>query len=190
MFLHLDNLHKQALHGTTNGYKILKTVDSVNTAWRELNYYGKYRVMARIELQMYKDVRVQEEIVRKKFNQALSASDKMVAVVQSFVKSSISLIKGYELCIQAAKKQGLDKIDVDAWHCESSTGVKYYVVPDEDVKTILRADIMAQGIEPMPCIYSMPELCVLMSGDQIAYEFKTKFDAEMITPEQNEAASN
>lgn len=95
--------------------------------------------------------------------------------VQEFVKSAMSLCKGYELVIKTAKERGLHKLDVDFFNLECSNGKEIYVVPTEDMKAVLRMELDNDNL----CIYSMSELSLLLSDDKIAYELKTKFNAQL-----------
>lgn len=173
--LELDDLHSLSISGTPNGTKILKARRTVNESHRELLYYGKFRVMACLPIDLYTKVRKQEDIVRKKYHKALNASKKDVGIVQEFVKSAMSLVKGYELVIKTAKDRGLEKLDVDFFNIEISDGREIFVVPNEDMKDLLRTE---KGTDNL-CIYSMPELCFMLSDDKIAYELKTNFNATL-----------
>jgi len=181
--LHLDHLHRASLAGTSNGYKILKAVDMVNTKHQDLLEYGKFRIMSMISVDLYVNVRKQEEIVFKRFNEALQAHDKQVGIVKKFIESAMSLIKGYELVIKGAKANGLSKLDSDWFNFERSDGKEFYVVPNEDMKKILKMELKKDNL----CIYSMEELAILISDDNIAYEFKSRFDAQVT---KNEATSH
>ena len=173
--LELDNLHRMSLKGTTNGYKIIKAVDLTLLAHAQLLDYGKYRVMSCIPVSLYKKVRTQEDLVHKKFNRALSASKKDLKSVEAFVKSCLSLIKGYELVIATAKSRGLTALDIDFFNFQCSDCREIYVVPTPDMKSLLRKEIKSDNL----CIYTMQELGHLLSNDKIAYQFKTRFDAQL-----------
>ena len=95
----------------------------------------------------------------------------------------MSLIKGYELVIKTAKKNGLSKLDLDAFNFTRSDGKEFYVVPNEDMKKILKMELKKDNL----CIYSMEELAILISDDNIAYEFKSRFDAQVT---KNETTSH
>jgi len=175
MLLELDDFHRLALAGKSNGVKIVKAVDMANTAHQELLEYGKYRIMSCLPIDLYTKVRKQEGIVHTRFHKALRAGDKDMKTVQEFVKSAMSLLKGYELVIKTAKERGLHKLDVDFFNLESSNGKEIYVVPTEDMKAILRMELDNDNL----CIYSMSELSLLLSDDKIAYELKRKFNAQL-----------
>lgn len=173
--LELDNLHRLSLKGTTNGYQIIKAVDLTLLAHQQLLEYGKYRVMSCIPVSLYKKVRTQEDLVDKRFNQALAATKKDLKIVAAFVKSCLSLIKGYELVIKTAKAKGLTALDIDFFNFQCSDGREIYVVPHADMKALLRKEIKSDNL----CIYTMQELGHLLSDDKIAYELKTRFDAQL-----------
>tara|TARA_R100000742_G_C4259034_1_gene76879 strand:+ start:317 stop:877 length:561 start_codon:yes stop_codon:yes gene_type:complete len=173
--LDLPDLHRLGLKGTTNGYKILKAVDLVNTAHQGVLDYGKYRVMSCIPIELYTKVRTQESLVRDRFEQAIKVSKKDARPIELFVKSCLSLVKGYTLVIETAQKRGLSELDLDFYCFETSTGKEIYVVPNEDMKAILHKELNNDNL----CIYSMPELCLLISNDEVAYEMKKKFQATL-----------
>ena len=173
--LNLSDFHRMALAGKTNGIQIVKAVDMVNTAHQALLDYGKYRVMACLPIDLYTKVRKQELLVRERLNTALSAGDKDTKPVKEFVKSAMSLCKGYELVIKTAKDRGLHKLDIDFFCLECSDGREIYVVPTEDMKDKLRMELHSDSL----CIYSMSELSLLLSNDKIAYELKKQFNAQL-----------
>jgi len=173
--LELDSLHRLSISGTPNGIKIIKAMDMINESHKELLYYGKFRVMSCLSIDLYSKVRKQETIVRGRFLKALSASKRDTTTVQEFVKSAMSLIKGYELVIKTAKDKGLERLDVDFFNIEISDGREIMIVPNEDMKEILRQEKGSDNL----CIYSMQELCLLLSDDKIAYDLKTNFNATL-----------
>ena len=59
MLLELDDFHRLALAGKTNGVQIVKAVDMTNTAHQELLEYGKYRIMSCLPIDLYTKVRKQ-----------------------------------------------------------------------------------------------------------------------------------
>tara|TARA_R100001463_G_C3526246_1_gene221235 strand:+ start:90 stop:650 length:561 start_codon:yes stop_codon:yes gene_type:complete len=174
MLLELDDFHRLALTGKTNGVQITKAVDMTNTAHQELLEYGKYRIMSCLPIDLYTKVRKQEALVYARYHKALGAGDKDTKTVKEFVKSAMSLCKGYEVVVKTAKDRGLHKLDLDFFNLESSDGKEIYVVPTEDMKAILRMELDNDNL----CIYSMSELSLLLD-DKIAYELKTKFNATL-----------
>ena len=106
MLLELDDFHRLALAGKTNGVQIVKAVDMTNTAHQELLEYGKYRIMSCLPIDLYTKVRKQEggsytPAITKHYERG----DKDMKTVQEFVKSAMSLCKGYELVIRPLKKR-------------------------------------------------------------------------------------
>ena len=74
-----------------------------------------------------------------------------------------------------AKKNGLTKIDIDFFCLNTSDGREIYVVPNEDLKALLKHELESDNL----CIYSMQELSLLISDDKIAYELKKNFNAQL-----------
>lgn len=183
--LELDSLIRLEINKTTNGKKITKAVDMVNTAHQELLNYGKFRIMSAIPYELYGKVRKQEALVHDSFNKALNATKTDIVTVQSFVKSCMSLITGYKKVIQTARDRGLSKLDIDFFCLECSDGREIYVTPTEDMKAVLRGELNSDNL----CIYSMDELAILLSDDKIAYELKTKFDATLTGSNKNDKAT-
>ena len=173
--LFIEEMHRLAISGTTNGYKILSTVDKVNERHTELEEYGKYRVMSLCSIDLYVKIRKQEQRVRKCLNDALSASKTSIAPVNEFIQASKSLCKGYDVVMQEAKKNGLKKLDVDFYSLVDSRGREIYVVPNEDLKALLKHELESDNL----CIYSMQELSHFLSDDNIAYQLKSKYNATL-----------
>jgi hypothetical protein len=172
--LYIDDTHRLAISGTTNGYKILSAFDKVNVRHRELEEYGVYRVMSCCSLELYRKIRTQEDLVRKRLNIALS-TEKGTKAVDEFCASADSLCRGYDLVMIEAKKNGLTKIDIDFFCLNTSDGREIYVVPNEDLKALLKHELESDNL----CIYSMQELSLLISDDKIAYELKKNFNAQL-----------
>jgi len=173
--LHIETFHRMALSGTTNGSRILHATDRVNQAHSHLAAYGLYRVMSVCGVDLYIKVRKQEDLVRKRLNNALSATKTDPKKIEMFTKSCHSLIKGYELVLETAKKKGLSKLDLDFYNVEDSNGRVIYVVPNEDMKKILYLEMQTTNL----CVYTMPEMVELINTDDLTYTLKSKYDATL-----------
>jgi len=177
MSLYLSEQQRATLESTSMGKEVLQQLQKTEEKYLELLKYGKTRVLSCIPLDLYTKIKKQEGVTCGNLGHFV-AKPKHIPTKETLMKSLQSLYKGYSIVIDTAKASGLEKIDIDFFNITKSNGDEIFVVPDRNTKAIIEEQHQDKPI----LVYTMQELCHLISGDEMQYELKKKFQATVEQP--------
>jgi len=177
MSLYLSEEQRATLERTNMGKEVLQQLQKTEEKYSELLKYGKTRVLSCIPLDLYAKIKKQEGITCNNLAEYL-IRPKHIPKKDVLIKSLKALHKGYGIVIETAIESGLEKIDIDFFNITKSNGDEIFVVPDRNTKAIIEEQHQDKPI----LVYTMQELCHLISGDEMQYELKKNFQATVEQP--------
>ena len=172
MSLYLSEEQRATLERTNMGKEVLQKVQKTEEKYMELLRYGKTRVLSCIPLDLYAKIKKQEGVTCGNLSKYLNAP-KHIPTKDTLINSLKALYKGYSIVITTAIESGLDKIDIDFFNITKSNGDEIFVVPDRNTKQLIEQQHQDKPI----LVYTMQELCHLISSDAMQYEMKKNFQA-------------
>lgn len=177
MSLYLSEQQRATLERTNMGKEVLQKVQKTEEKYMELLRYGKTRVLSCIPLDLYTKIKKQEDVTCGNLRKYLN-TPKHIPTKDTLINSLKALYRGYGVVIETAIESGLEKIDIDFFNITKSNGDEIFVVPDRNTKAIIEEQHQDKPI----LVYTMQELCHLISGDEMQYTMKKNFQATVEEP--------
>tara|TARA_R110002012_G_scaffold138888_5_gene295823 strand:+ start:9953 stop:10525 length:573 start_codon:yes stop_codon:yes gene_type:complete len=178
MSLYISEIDRTALERTNMGKEVLQQLSRTEDKYMELLKYGRARVLSVLEVNLYTKIKKQEDITCNNLKEYL-IRPKLLATKDTLIASLKALYKGYDIVIAKALESGLERIDVDFFAITKPNGDEIMVVPDRNTKAVLELEYQGKSV----LIYTMQELCTLISSDDMQYEMKKNFQATIQEPE-------
>lgn len=172
MSLYISEIDRTALERTNMGKEVLQQLSRTEDKYMELLKYGRARVMSVLEVSLYTKIKKQEDVTCRNLTEFL-IRPKHVPKRDALMTSLKALYKGYDIVIAKALESGLERIDIDFFSITKDNGDEIMVVPDRNTKTLMEQEHQNKPV----LIYTMQELCTLISNDEVQYAMKKKFKA-------------
>ena len=179
MSLYLSETDIATLERANTGKEVLQQVTITEEKYMELLKYGKTRVLSVVDVSLYAKIKKQEAITCNNLKEYL-IRPKHLPKKDSLMASLKALYKGYEIVIKTALDSGLEHIDIDFFNITKSNGDEIFVVPDRNTKAMIEQEHKGKDI----LVYTMQELCTMISSDKVQYEFKKNFKASVQESEE------
>ena len=172
MSLYISEIDRTALERTNMGKEVLQQLSRTEDKYMELLKYGRARVLSVLEVSLYTKIKKQEDVTCRNLTEFL-IRPKHVPKRDALMTSLKALYKGYDIVIAKALESGLERIDIDFFSITKDNGDEIMVVPDRNTKILMEQEHQDKPV----LIYTMQELCTLISNDEVQYAMKKKFKA-------------